>query len=74
MPILHDAQRRHAQHYAHVTDQVGDRYHEGYAGVNYYFYDHKLKLQTGLQFADMNSRDADTYSGTSWTTGIRIGW
>ena len=57
-----------------IVSGRGDRYHEGYAGVNYYFYDHKLKLQTGLQFADMNSRDADTYSGTSWTTGIRIGW
>jgi phosphate-selective porin OprO/OprP len=48
----------------------GDRYHELYGGVNYYFYDHKLKLQSGLQFADLD----DTYSGTSWITGIRIGW
>ena len=57
-----------------IVSGRGDRYHEVYGGVNYYFYDHKLKLQSGLQFADMNNRDADTYSGTSWTTGIRIGW
>jgi phosphate-selective porin OprO/OprP len=54
----------------------GDRYDEGYAGLNYYFYGHKLKLQTGLQYADMDDRanDGGAYSGLSWTTGIRIGW
>ena len=54
----------------------GDRYHEAYGGVNYYFYEHKLKLQSGVQFADMRDRVSDRgdYSGTSWTTGIRIGW
>jgi phosphate-selective porin OprO/OprP len=54
----------------------GDRYHEGYIGANYFFYGHKLKLQSGLQFADMRDRagDGGAYSGTSWTTGIRIGW
>lgn len=59
-----------------VVSGRGDRYNEGYAGVNYYFYGHKLKLQTGLQFADMQDRanDGGAYSGTSWTTGLRIGW
>jgi phosphate-selective porin OprO/OprP len=57
-----------------IVSGRGDRYHELYGGVNYYFYEHKLKLQSGVQFADLNNRDADTYSGTSWTTGIRIGW
>ena len=37
----------------------GDRYHEVYGGVNYYFYEHKLKLQSGVQFADMNNRASD---------------
>jgi len=29
-----------------------------------------------VQFADMQDRanDGGAYSGTSWTTGIRIGW
>jgi phosphate-selective porin OprO/OprP len=54
----------------------GDRFNEVYAGANYYFYGHKLKVQTGLQVADMDDRAADggAYSGVSWTTGIRVGW
>jgi phosphate-selective porin OprO/OprP len=54
----------------------GDEYNEFYLGANYFFYGHKLKLQTGLQIADMNDRanDGGAYSGTSWTTGLRIGW
>ena len=54
----------------------GDRYNELYLGANYYFYGHRLKLQSGLQFADMNDRanDGGAYSGVSWTTGLRVGW
>jgi phosphate-selective porin OprO/OprP len=54
----------------------GDRYNEGYLGINYYFYGHKLKLQSGIQFGDMNDAAADggEYSGASWTTGLRVGW
>jgi phosphate-selective porin OprO/OprP len=54
----------------------GDKYREAYAGVNYYFYGHKLKLQTGLQYADMDDRalDGGAYTGWSWTTGFRISW
>ena len=54
----------------------GDRFNELYGGVNYYFYGHKLKLQSGLAYADMNDRanDGGTYSGVSWVTGIRVGW
>ena len=54
----------------------GDEYNELYLGANYYFYGHKLKLQTGLQWADMNDRanDGGEYSGVSWTTGLRVGW
>jgi phosphate-selective porin OprO/OprP len=54
----------------------GDRYNELYLGVNYFFYGHKLKLQSGVQYADMNDRagDGGSYSGVSWTTGLRVGW
>ena len=54
----------------------GDEYSELYLGANYYFYGHKLKLQSGLQFADMRdlANDGGAYSGTSWTTGLRVGW
>ena len=59
-----------------VVRGLGDRYQEGYLGVNYFFYGHRLKVQSGLQFADMRDRanDGGGYSGTSWTTGLRIGW
>jgi phosphate-selective porin OprO/OprP len=59
-----------------VTNGRGDRYTEGYAGVNYYFYGHKLKLQSGLAWADMRdeANDGGAYHGRSWTTGLRIGW
>jgi phosphate-selective porin OprO and OprP len=59
-----------------VVTGRGDRYNEGYLGVNYYFYGHRLKLQSGVQFADMRDRadDGGASSGTSWTTGLRVGW
>ena len=59
-----------------VVRGAGDEYHEGYLGVNYYFYGHRLKLQSGVAFADMQDRagDGGAYSGTSWVTGLRIGW
>ena len=59
-----------------VVTGRGDLYNEGYLGANYYFYGHKLKFQTGLQFADMDdsANDGGEYSGVSWTSGIRIGW
>jgi phosphate-selective porin OprO/OprP len=67
---------RLATYESRVEEGRGDAYREFYVGANYYFYGHRLKLQSGLQFADMNDRAADggEYSGTSWTTGIRIGW
>jgi hypothetical protein len=45
-------------------------------GVNYYFYDHRLKVQSGVHYADMEDRagDGGRYSGIGWITGIRVGW
>ena len=60
-----------------VTDRNrGDEFNEVYAGANYYFYGHRLKLQSGVQIGDMNDSAADggDYSGVSWTTGLRVGW
>lgn len=58
------------------TEGRGDRYQELYLGANYFFYGHKLKLQSGLQFADMDdvADDGGSYSGTAWTTGFRMSW
>ena len=54
----------------------GDEYNEIYVGFNYYWYGHKLKLQTGLQQVDMDDVAADggAHEGWSWTTGFRISW
>ena len=59
-----------------VTTGAGDEYNAGYLGVNYYFYGHRLKLQSGVEFGRMQDRASDrgAYSGTSWVTGLRIGW
>ena len=54
----------------------GERYKELYFGANYYFYGHKLKLQSGVQFGDMNdsANDGGGYSGVAWNTGLRVSW
>ena len=67
---------RLATYESRLVSGRGDRYNEVYLGANYYFYSHKLKLQSGVQWADMNDRadDGGAYSGVSWTTGLRVGW
>lgn len=67
---------RFARYESEITSGRGDEYSEAYVGMNYYWYGHKLKLQTGLQYADMRDRalDGGAYTGWSWTTGFRISW
>jgi phosphate-selective porin OprO/OprP len=67
---------RLATYESRVVPGRGDEYKELYLGANYYFYGHRLKLQSGIQFADMNDRadDGGAYSGVAWTTGLRVGW
>ncbi len=59
-----------------ATSGRGDEYNEAYLGVNYYFYGHKLKLQSGVQFGEMtdSANDGGAYSGVSATTGLRVSW
>jgi phosphate-selective porin OprO/OprP len=54
----------------------GDEYQEWYMGVNWYLYGHKLKLQTGFDYAHMADRanDGGAYNGWGWTTGLRLSW
>jgi phosphate-selective porin OprO and OprP len=54
----------------------GDQYQELYAGVNYYLYGHKLKVQSGLSFISMRDEadDGGAFDGLSWITGIRLAW
>jgi phosphate-selective porin OprO and OprP len=67
---------RLATYESRVVGGRGDAYRELYLGANYFLYGHKLKIQSGLQWADMDDsvNDGGAYSGTSWTTGLRIGW
>jgi phosphate-selective porin OprO/OprP len=54
----------------------GDRYKEIYAGLNLFFYGHKLKWQTGLQYTIMDdvADDGGKYEGWGLTSGFRISW
>ncbi len=67
---------RLARYESELVSGRGDEYNEFYLGLNYYFYNHKLKVQTGVQYADMRDRanDGGAYSGWGWTTGLRISW
>jgi phosphate-selective porin OprO and OprP len=67
---------RLATYESRVVPGRGDEYKELYLGVSYYFYGHRLKVQSGVQFADMDDRanDGGAYSGVGWTTGLRVGW
>lgn len=67
---------RLARYENRVVSGRGDAYSEIYLGLNYYFYGHKLKLQTGVQYAEMRDRaeDGGAYAGWAWTSGLRISW
>jgi phosphate-selective porin OprO/OprP len=67
---------RLATYESRVVEGRGDQYNEWYTGANYYFYGHRLKLQTGVQYADMDDRagDGGEYTGVAWTAGLRVGW
>ena len=59
-----------------IVQGKGDKYHEIYAGLNVYFYGHKLKWQTGLQYSKMRDKanDGGEYKGWGLTTGLRLSW
>lgn len=67
---------RFARYESHVLPGKGDQYNEIYAGVNWYLYGHKLKLQTGIQYASMDDskKDGGDYDGWSVVSGVRISW
>lgn len=59
-----------------VSTQRGDEYNEIYLGLNYFLYGHKLKLQTGWQYAWMHdsAKNGGSFEGWTWTTGLRVSW
>ncbi len=54
----------------------GDKYNEFYSGVNYYLNQHKLKLQLGLQYTDMDdeANDGGKIHGLNISTALRLYW
>ncbi|MEW6160298.1 MAG: porin [Verrucomicrobiota bacterium] len=67
---------RLARYESEVVSGRGDQYSEVYLGLNYYFFKHKLKIQTGVDYAEMRDQAADggEYQGWGWTTGLRVSW
>ena len=68
---------RFARYENRIMDKAtGDQYQEFYAGINWFLYGHKLKFQTGLQYAmmDDSANDGGEYDGWQVVTGIRISW
>ena len=67
---------RLARYENRATSGRGDEYNEAYLGINYYFYGHKLKFQSGVQFGEMtdSANDGGAYSGVSLTAGLRVSW
>ncbi len=67
---------RLARYENRIVSGRGDEYHEFYAGLNYYLYGHKLKLQTGVQYASMDdaANDGGEYDGWGVSAGLRLSW
>ncbi|QOL25341.1 hypothetical protein LP316_13720 [Thalassotalea sp. LPB0316] len=67
---------RQGRYDSELTQGRGDRYSEIYGGVNWYFNRHKLKLQLGLQYADMSDKtnQGGNFSGVALTTAFRLYW
>jgi phosphate-selective porin OprO/OprP len=65
---------RFARYENALTGGRGDEYDEVYAGLNYYIYGHKLKLQTGFTYTQMKdaANDGGALNGWTATTAFRI--
>lgn len=67
----------HLSRYANrIVQGRGNEYNEFYAGLNVFFYGHKLKWQTGLEYDSMrdDANDGGEYSGWGLSTGLRVSW
>jgi phosphate-selective porin OprO/OprP len=66
-------QRRYESEVPDIIGTRGDQYQAIYAGLNYYLYGHKLKLQTGIEYSQMKaSSDTGAFAGWSYLTGLRF--
>lgn len=67
---------RFARYESRIEPGRGDRYDEVHTGLNWLVYGHRLKLQTGFQYAWMRDRagDGGDHRGWGWSTGLRVSW
>ena len=48
----------------------GDKHHSVYLGLNYYIWDHNMKIMSGLEYDDIESGGLDVFSG--WTSFLAV--
>jgi len=67
---------RHGRYEGRIVGGRGNDYNEIYVGFNLYFYDHRLKWQTGLEYAKMedDADDVGEFDGWGFSTGLRAYW
>ncbi len=53
---------------------TGDNYNAGYGGLNYYFYGHKFKLMTGVEYSKLKGGTNAGWDGWTVLAGIRMNW
>ena len=67
-------QRRYENEVPDLNGKRGDRYQALYAGVNYYLYGHKLKLQAGIEYSHMadGANNGGGFNAWTFSTGLRF--
>jgi phosphate-selective porin OprO/OprP len=53
---------------------TGDNYNAGYGGLNYYFYGHKFKLMTGVEYSKLKGGTNAGWDGWTVLAGVRMNW
>jgi phosphate-selective porin OprO and OprP len=67
------AQKRYERKASLTDSRYGEDYQSYYLGLNYYINDHKLKLMTGIEYADLDGgNDGGEYSGWTLFSGLRL--
>lgn len=65
---------RYARYDTETTSARGDQYQDIYAGLNYYIYGNKLKVQGGVQYSMMDGTSAGDADGWQAVLGLRLAW
>ena len=65
---------RYARYDTETTSARGDQYQDIYAGLNYYVYGHKLKIQGGVQYSMMDGTSEGDADGWQAVLGLRLAW